>query len=50
MSRPRAEGSKEKERRLTSSIDDIRKRFGYDAIASATAAVVKKSDGGVVDG
>ncbi|MEO5953143.1 MAG: DNA polymerase IV [Chloroflexia bacterium] len=45
------DSNKEKERRLTTSIDDIRKRFGYDAIASATSAGIKKSDGnGVVDG
>ena len=46
----REEAGIERERRLNSSIDDIRKRFGYDAIANATAAIVKKSDGGMVDG
>ena len=40
----------DRERKLNTSIDDIRKRFGYDAIASATAAAVKKSEGGMVDG
>lgn len=44
------ETREERERRLNSSIDDIRKRFGYDAIANATAAAIKKPDGGLVDG
>lgn len=44
------EATHEKERKLTTSIDSIRKKFGYDAIASATVAAVKKGDGGVVDG
>lgn len=49
---PTEQSNTEKDRRLTSSIDDIRKRFGFDAIASATVAAVKKGDGGgnIVDG
>lgn len=45
------DNTREKERKLTTSIDDIRKRFGYDAIASATSAAIKKTDGNnIVDG
>ncbi len=47
---PIVEPRVERDRKLNSSIDDIRKRFGYDSIASATAAVVKKGEGGMVDG
>jgi hypothetical protein len=38
----------ERERKLNASIDDIRKRYGFEAIASAS--VVKRAEGGLVDG
>jgi nucleotidyltransferase/DNA polymerase involved in DNA repair len=43
-----ADGLEGKERMLTSSIDSIRKKFGFDSIGSG--ASVKRQDGGVVDG
>jgi DNA polymerase-4 len=46
---PQEESPTDRERKLNAGIDDIRKRFGYDAIASATVAAVKKTEGGIVD-
>jgi DNA polymerase-4 len=42
------EGKADRDRMLTTSLDSIRQRFGFDSIASA--ASVKRNDGGVVDG
>ena len=46
--KPDEEAKAGRDRQLTTSLDSIRQRFGFDAIASA--ASVKRNDGGVVDG
>jgi hypothetical protein len=40
--------AEERDKKLNMSIDDIRKKFGYEAIANASA--VKRTDEGIVDG
>ena len=40
--------AEERDKKLNMSIDDIRKKFGYEAIANASA--VKRADEGIVDG
>lgn len=51
--RPQSAPTQEKpdrDRLLSAGIDAIRKRYGFDAIASASVAPIKRSGEGVVDG